>query len=350
MKRQKSEDSRASQLELQRQLKAGKVGPLYLFDGAEQYLRDQMLARLIDAAVDASVRDFNLARVSAASGSLAPALNLAAQLPMISARRVVIVTDFETISDERQLEHLKDYLKRPVETTVLVFVTSGLDNRRAIATMLRKGCQTVTFEPLDAQTAPRWIADYVSQSGAFIDQAAAAYLVGTVGQDLRRLVNEADKLIAYIGGRGMITRSEVDEVVRYSREHSNFELVDAILDRDRVRALKLLDRIFTNPPENPSTLAIMILGAIAANYRKMLAAKELMRQNAPNEEVARAVGMSSYGVTKFNERVRRIETERIVSGMARIATTDIALKSSLGTPRLQLELLVCELCPARARG
>jgi DNA polymerase III subunit delta len=109
--------------------------------------------------------------------------------------------------------------------------------------------------------------------------------------------------------------------------------------------LTLLDHIFANPAESPQTLALLILGAIASNYRRMLMAKDLMRHDAPNSEVAKAAGMSPYVVTRFNERVRKIETGRIVAGIERIAQTDVALKSSLATPRLQLELLICELCP-----
>jgi len=97
--------------------------------------------------------------------------------------------------------------------------------------------------------------------------------------------------------------------------------------------------------ERPETLSLLILGAIASNYRKMLAAKELMRRNAPNAEVAKAVGMPPFIVTRFNERVRKIDATRILRGIARIAETDVALKTSLATPRLQIEVLICELCP-----
>src|SRR5581483_9564402 len=121
------------------------------------------------------------------------------------------------------------------------------------------------------------LAGYVSRAGCFIEPSAAAYLIGMVGTELRRLSSEADKLVNYVGGKGRIGRAEIDELVRYSREHSNFELTDAIIAGNRKRALELLDHILANPPENPQTLAVMLVGAIASNYRKMLAAKELMR-------------------------------------------------------------------------
>ncbi|HEY6403187.1 MAG TPA: DNA polymerase III subunit delta [Blastocatellia bacterium] len=346
MKRQNSQDAVKSQSEFHRKLQGGQIEPLYLFEGSEKYLRDQSLKKLLEVGVDEAARDFNFARISVSQGNLDDALALARQFPMISARRMVIVTGFESINDDKQLEALKDYLRAPAETTALVFVSDALDNRRNITTMLRKACEVVNFDRLDErEAAPQWIRDYVARAGRFIEPQAAAYLVGMVGVDLMRLSTELDKLINYAGEKGRIGKPEIDELVLNSREHSNFELTDAILDGDRRRALNLLDRIYANASERPETLSLMILGAIGSNYRKMLAAKELMRRNAPNAEVAKAVGMSPFFVTKFNERVRKIDAARILRGIARIAETDVALKTSLATPRLQIEVLICELCP-----
>lgn len=346
MKRQTSQDALKSQSDFHRKLQSGQIAPLYLFEGSERRLRDQALKNLSDAAVDVAVRDFNYTVISVAQGALDQALAMARQFPMISPRRMVVVTGFEAVSDDDQLELLKNYLRQPVETTVLVFVSDALDNRRNIATMLRKACEVVSFDALDERDgAPNWVRDYITRAGCSIDASAAAYLVGMVGVDLMRLSSESDKLIAYAGEKGRITKDEIDQLVRHSREHSNFELTDAVVDGDRKRALSLLHRIFDNASENPQSLSLMILGAIASNYRKMLGAKELMKQNAPNSEVAKAVGMSPYVVGRFNEKVRRIETERILKGIERIAATDVALKTSRATPQLLLEVLICELCP-----
>ena len=138
MKKAGSQDAVKSQSDFHRKLQSGQISPLYLFEGAETYLRDQAVKKLTDTAVDASVRDFNYAAISVSQGDLDEALALAKQFPMISARRMIVVTGFEAISDDDQLELLKSYLRNPVETSVLVFASDGLDNRRNISTMLRK--------------------------------------------------------------------------------------------------------------------------------------------------------------------------------------------------------------------
>lgn len=349
MKKNASVDAAKTQNDFNRQLQSGQIAPLYLLEGAETWLRDQALKKLIEKAVDASMRDFNLTTVSAAQGDLSEALAVAQQFPMISSHRVVIVTGFENISDEKQLDLLKDYLRNPSPTTALVFVSAGLDNRRNIATMLRKSCTVVSFEKLDDRdAAPRWLMDYASRNGCLLDAAAASYLIGMVGTDLRQLTSEADKLINYVGGKGRISQEDIEAVVRYSREHSNFEITDAITDGNRKRALELLDHIFSNPSENPQTLALLILGAIAGNFRRMLIAREMMQRNASFSELAKAVSLPDFAAKRLNERVRRFESTALLRGIERIAATDLALKTSMATPRLLLETLICELCQSRA--
>ncbi len=345
MKKSAGPDPLKSQADFDRNLKAGKFAPLYLFEGKEAYLRDQAVKQLADVAVADEMRDFNYAQVAVTEGDLGEALALANQFPMMAERRMVVVTGFEAVNDERQLERLKAYLAKPADPTVLVFVSDALDNRRTIATMLRKGCTVVTFEPLDEKTtALDWIRNYVQTNGAAIDASGAAYLVGMVGTDLQRLTTEIDKLIAYVQGKGRITPAEIDELVRHSREHSNFELTDAVLNNQRERALRLLGHLFDNPAEPPQTIAIMLVGGLAKTFRNHLIAKDMMKLNLPSEDIAKTVGQSIYAVKYLNERARKLDGERLVRAVKRIAETDIALKSSQATPRLQIELLVMELC------
>jgi DNA polymerase-3 subunit delta len=199
--------------------------------------------------------------------------------------------------------------------------------------------------------------DYAGRAGSgrtsIIDNASASYLVGKVGTELRRLASEIDKLATYASegaSNGQITQTEIDELVRYSQEHTSFELTDAMLEGDRKRALRLLDRIFTNQGESPSRIAPMILGAIASHHRRLLAAHELMLQNKSADEVRRAVGFFGNRMNRFNEVARRADRRRLAIALKRIAETDVALKTSLATPRLQLELLICELCGNRPQS
>ena len=349
--RKAAPDTGKSRELLEEQIRTGQFAPLYLLEGPEKWLRERAVHQMQAAAIEPSLRDFNASQVSVAGGNLEEVLRLARQYPLMAARRLVVVRDFESLSEEGPIEALKDYLRSPAETTILIFTTPGLDNRRTIASLLKKGCQVVSYPLLDDSQAVQWARGYVEEAGCRLDPAVAGRLIGRVGVELGRLVPELDKVLCYLGGsqeeqprsRPVITAEMLDLLVRDSREHSNFELTDAILAGDRGRALRLLDRIYTNGSDSPQSTSLMMLGAIASNYRRLAMAKDLMSQNLPNSEVAQALGMSPYAVTHVNEKARRLDWSVLQEGIERLALTDLALKSSLGTPRLQMELLICEL-------
>ncbi|MCS6817470.1 MAG: DNA polymerase III subunit delta [Blastocatellia bacterium] len=347
-------------------IERGEIEPLYLFTGwlpegmrrtgeeelyaPEAYLLREAVQMLIARALDPTSRAFNLSQFSALETPMAKILATARELPAFSSRRVVIVRDLEKKWRAREdAEEARDlpaeqtalieYLKHPAPTTTLVFVLEHVDRRLTIVTALLKACTIVEFRRLSEREALEWVKGYVRRQQAVIEEAAAAALVGLVGSDLTLLAAELDKLLTFVSERRMITRSDVELLVVRHREHSNFELTDWILARRPAAAWRILRRQLAAGEE-----PVKLLGAIASLYRRMLLAKELMARGAPSAEVARAAGLPPSAAGKFNEQVRRIPREEILAGLRHIARTDEALKTSVGPPEVQLELLLYRLC------
>ena len=93
--------------DLKRALKAGRVEPLYLLFGPEDYLRDRAAWAITEAALaDAPLREFNEATYSLTGTDVQQAIAAAEQLPMMAARRVVRISDFNKLreADEDALD------------------------------------------------------------------------------------------------------------------------------------------------------------------------------------------------------------------------------------------------------
>ena len=123
-----------------------------------------------------------------------------------------------------------------------------------------------------------------------------------------------------------------------SRELSNFELTDYLLSKNRTRALQVLHKILDDGAE-----PLMLLGLIASNFHRLFLAKELMRNGVDRNEVARTMRLPFSKQEEFLATARRADAERLAWNLRRIAQTDLAIKTSQATPRLQIEMLVCEL-------
>ncbi|HEV2802271.1 MAG TPA: DNA polymerase III subunit delta [Pyrinomonadaceae bacterium] len=320
------------------ELKAKRIAPLYLLFGAEDYLRDAAARKIADEALrGAALREFNESSFSLASADVQQAIAAAEQLPMMAERRVVRITDFGKLHESDE-EALLRYLSRPAESSVVIFVADELDKRRKLSKTLLESCASVEFATLGDSELAAWARDYLKKSKAEADERTLRQVVALVGTSVRRLSNELDKLATAALPGSRITMELVDALVGRSRELSNFELTDHLIAKDRKGALRTLRRLLDDDAE-----PVMLLGLIASNYHRLALAKELMAAGRPKEEVFRLVPMPFSKREEFLATARRTDSADLASRISRIAAADLAIKTSLATPRLQLELLICEL-------
>jgi DNA polymerase III subunit delta len=323
--------------ELRIEVEAGRINPLYLFIGEEHFLQSRAI-QLLQDTIDESLRVFNLTILTIGTDSggskitAATAVDIANQMPMMVARRIVVVREFEKIKEDEQSIVL-GYLKRPSPTTTMIFQAAAPDKRRKLTAELVKNCTVVSFDLLDESRAGRWVKERLKESGSSIDSDALRLLLGLVGTGLTRLSNEINKLAAFSGGAS-INAATVQQLVARSSEHSSWEIWDAINVRDRKRALKLMERLLND------TDALPILGSLASLYRRLLTGKELLEAGASQQEITRATGQWSQ---TFLNRLQRTPRAEFVHGLKRIAEVDNAIKNSEGTPRLQMQFLIAEL-------
>jgi DNA polymerase-3 subunit delta len=323
---------------LRGQIDGGQIASLYLLIGEERRLHDEALKMLFDT-IDPALRPFNAAVFTIGSDNgtgskttIAQALDAANQMPMMSARRIVIIRDFDKIKEDEQ-DQVFSYLKNPSPTTTVVFQAPSPDKRRKLTVSLLKSCTVTALDAFDDQRARGWAWDLVNELRCRIDADALRLLIGLTGPGLTRLANELEKLAAYADG-GTIDRAAVEELVPRVREHTGWELWDAIGSGDRKRSLRLMNHLLEDSDPLP------ILGSIASYYRKLLIGKDLMDSGASTDEIKKATGQWS---PSFFKGVRRAPREVFERGLERIAQVDNAIKNSEGTPRLQMQYLIAEL-------
>ncbi|HYJ45062.1 MAG TPA: DNA polymerase III subunit delta, partial [Pyrinomonadaceae bacterium] len=311
--------------DLHRALKQGEIKPLYLLFGEETYLRDAAARTITDAALkDSVLREFNESSFSLSNTDVQQAIAVAEQMPMMSSRRVVAVRDFGKLREADE-EALVRYLTRPVESSVLLFVADDLDKRRKLSKTLLDVCAAVEFAPLSDAELADWAKRRLKELKVQADERTLHQIVALVGSDVRTLSNELEKLATAALGSGAITMQMVDELVARSRELSNFELADHLVARNRKRALQTLHRLLDDGAE-----PVMLIGLIASNYHRLALAKELMSRGAPNNEVYRLVGIFGRNREEFLATARRSDAHQLARSIERIASADLAIKSSLG--------------------
>lgn len=324
--------------DLRNELKKGEIAPLYLLFGAEKYLRNQAAKAITEKVLkDSPLREFNETEVSLNDTDFLQAISSAEQMPMISPRRVVKITEINKLKETEE-DLLERYVKRPAEFSVVIFIADELDKRRRFAKILMENCVSVEFANLSDFELLGWAKGKLKELNTQADDNALRQIVGLVGNNVLKLTNEIEKLVTAALPDSIITFELVEKLVPNSREISNFDLTDQLLNKNRVKALQILHKILHDGAE-----PLMLLGLIANNYRRLLLAKELMRQGVDRKEVARTIGLPFHKQEDFLATARRADAEKLSRSLKRIAEADLAIKTSKATPRMQIEMLVTEL-------
>jgi DNA polymerase-3 subunit delta len=290
---------------------------------------------LSDAALRGTLlREFNESTFSLLTDSVRDAVAVAEQLPMMSERRVVRIKHFSKLRETDE-EILIRYVNNPAPSTVAIFIAEELDKRKKLTKSLLDQAVVVDFPALKDGEAKAWVKARLKTLKTTIDERALQQLIELTGTDVHTISSELDKLSTAAVDDRLITRDLVDSVIGRSRELSNFELGDQLISGDRKRALETLRNLLDDevPP-------VLLLGLIASNYHRLALAKELLQRGA-RDEVSRMV--PSFKRNEFLSMVHRSGRERLAEGLRKIAAADLAIKTSQATPRMQLEMLVCEL-------
>jgi len=323
--------------DLTQALKKGQIEPVYFLFGPETYLRDEAARSIADQAMSGTLlREFNDSTFNLTSDDARDAIAAAEQLPMMSQRRVVRIKNLGKLKEADE-QVLLNYVNRPVDTSVVIFITEEIDKRKKLAKMLMAGA-AFEFQPLKLNELQAWIRFYLKDLTAEIEPQALQRILETVISDLHTLANELNKLAAAALPSGRITTELVDSLVGRSREHMNWELSDHIVSRNRRGALKTLKDLLDDGVE-----PLLLIGLIAGTYRRMALAKALLSQGASPATIFSEVRMPPFKQRDYLAMLNRVDSERLARTIRRVAETDLAIKTSKATPRMQVEMLVCEL-------
>ncbi|RYE79312.1 MAG: DNA polymerase III subunit delta [Myxococcales bacterium] len=205
--------------DLEKELKAGKVRPVYVLAGEERYLSDQAARLLRKQLVDPSMADFNEDTLSVGDSGVTAERILSAvrTAPMMADRRFVLVRGIErwegrgdaSKDDDKKkegpLDLLARYAEAPVDSACLVLMAGKLDSRRRLAALAKKQNFLVSCEPLDRRALRGWIEQRLKTRGHALDPGVAEHLAEIAGPELGHVADAVERLALYVGAGQKIT-------------------------------------------------------------------------------------------------------------------------------------------------
>ena len=271
-----------------KELKARRYRPVYYLMGEEPYYIDQISDYITDNVLTDIEKEFNLTVIYGADVDMATIINAAKRYPMMSERQVIVVKEAQAV---RGMEDLSYYLQKPLTSTVLVLCHKHgvLDRRKKLAAEIEKVGVLFESKKLKETQLPAFISAYLKRKGVDIEQKAIAMMVEFVGNDLGRLTGELDKLFITLPKNSTrITPEQIEQNIGISKDYNNFELRNALVEKDIIKANKIVKYFEENPKTNPIQMTLSLLFGFYSNL--MLAYYALDRSE---QGVASFLGLKS---------------------------------------------------------
>jgi DNA polymerase-3 subunit delta len=320
---------------LRHSLKTGKPAAAYYIHGAEGILKDAALSLILDGALDAATRDFNLDLCSAQQLDPAGLAAACSTLPMMAERRVVVVRDIEAWKRKSKAKRpAVEYLDKPMADTVLVMVQGNDDEAddELASRCVSIACTAPTGDELDA-----WLDERLATLGVAIVPEAREHLIRATGGDLGLLTAEVQKLSG-LEVAGPIDAETVGALVGVRFGETADDWRDAVLRDDVSQALTLVPKLLeTSGVSGVSLVSLLGLSLLALRWTRDVAERDkALRGGALAARVKKNLLLKVYPRLGSYDPVARLMSDvvahwppaRLASATAALLHADMALKNS----------------------
>ena len=180
-----------------------------------------------------------------------------------------------------------------------------------------------------------WIKKRAQGCGVKISGEATTLLANFIGNELRLLANELEKLATYVGAGGTIEANHIRLLSAQGQDARVFDLTDALAQRNRTLALNLLHELLAD-----GSHPLALLPTITSQVRNLLLVKELAAGGLRAAQIASAIGSPPFLVEKALRNIGKFSSTQLEKTYHQLLDTDAALKRSRLTPEMALDLLV----------
>ncbi len=325
-------------LELKRQITSGIYQSSYLFIGDEQYLIRSYTDMIADGLLDLATKTLNYEVMDDCS-DIDKILNSCVSLPMFSKSKLVVVKNSGLFQKKKEdIEDMIEYVKKPCESTCLIFWETKIDKRNALYKAISTNGIFYEFEYRNPDELVKWVQAVVKKNKKTIDQDAAIRLTFNVDNGLYELENEMNKLLMYCKDKPNITLKDVNEVCVRSVKAGIFELIDALVaGQTDVAYKKLYDLLYLKEP--PFMIFFMIARQIMM-LNDMLSMKE---NGISIKEISAKVRTPDFITRKNLTNAEKYRQTGLKDAIKLLSKIDMDIKSGRITVEAGLDIIIPSL-------
>ena len=315
---------------LRKEIQDKKFRPIYVLNGEEPFYIDKLSDLIAETALTEDERDFNLSVFYGNDADVRNVISTCKQYPAFSQYKVVILREAQNVAKQpghkNDLDLLAHYAENPLRSTILVICHKGgaLKSKPFLDMLKEKGTGVVmnSAKVREGRDLQGLITSYATSLGCNIDAKSVMMLADYIGNDLARLFGELDKLKILLADDNAITPELIEKHIGISKDYNNFELEDALRQRNAVKAYRIIDYFEKNPKNNSVPATVATLFSFFSNVLLVRTSKD----QSPAALMAITGSKSNFRIQKFKDAGQNYSTRACVNIISYLRECDVKSK------------------------
>ena len=142
-----------------------------------------------------------------------------------------------------------------------------------------------------------------------------------LGNDLSKIAGELEKLCILVPKGSEITDKLIEENIGISKDYNNFELQNAVIHRDILKANRIIKYFESNPKNNPIVVTLSVLYNL---FSKVLIYHGLRDKNP--QFVAKSLGVNPYFTKDYQKAAQIYTLKKAVNALDVLRKADVMSK------------------------
>jgi len=334
---------------LRNELKKDIIRNLYLFYGEEEYLKEYCLRQIEQAVVNEDTRALNKIVLEGKTDTV-KIIDNCETMPVFADKKIVIVknsglfvsknkSEGKTDKKGKQNDELVSFLQNIPSYTYLIFYEEEIDKRTKLVNVIGKNGLVVEFSYRKPAELAKWVIKVFKANKKEISMTAASMLVENCEAGMNSLLNEINKVIAFMGDEKKVTEEIIDKVCSKSVKGRIFDLTDAIAEKNSAKALEVLNDLIVLKEPIPK-----ILFMITRQLRQILEMKLLVNEGLSEREAASKMNILPFVAGKVYKQAQRFTVDALKAAINQSLEMDIAIKNGRLDGRIAAELFIAGFC------
>jgi len=322
------------------EIKNGTAGGVYLLQGPEEFVKRSAVEKLREAILPAGLEILNETVLEGTGVS--GIIESAETLPVMCDKRLVFVKEWALLTGAKakdeadEAEKFEKWLPGSPDTCITVFLLRGeADKRKKIYKAFEKHAKIVTFSYLTDGEIAKWIASRLKPKKKVMKAEAVNALIFLAGRDLTRLSGEVDKLAAFVGEKGEISKEDISSAVTPSAESNVFYMIDALVAGNAKRAYEILNAML-DAGEGP----IGILAMITRQLRLMTHVKLMRDEGLPLGDIEKRCALQHFVAQRVYAQCAKLNAKKLEEGYRMGVESDFEAKSGKIRDRAALDRMM----------